>query len=147
MKRKKPVPAPVPPAEVFDGTKTFEVYDADIAFPTVLSWFTPYERIPEKYKDDNTWTRLWRAVWFKHKKAGDARLYPREGVNDKNVHSLAAARMVAVVSGCWGIQHEHKEALLAYIYDSFFEMGWFVGEEPPEIRALMNEANQDENSP
>lgn len=137
-KPKAPPPPPEAPPDVFDGTKTFTVHDADIAFPTRQPWFTPYDRIPEQHKRlDSPWARLWGRMFNGERKSKDLRLYPREGVNDGNVHSVAAARMVAVVSGCWDIKHEHKEALIAYIYDTFFELGWFTGEEPPEILALL----------
>lgn len=122
----------------FDGTNVFPVSDVEIAFPAVRAWFTPMADIPAEHRKETPWVRIFRDVSFGVKPGARLRLLPRQDVNAGNVHSPEVMRMIECVMGCRGIQHEHKEALVSFIFASFFSHGWFEGEEPSEIRALLH---------
>lgn len=117
----------------FTGTEVFPVSTAEIAFPFEREWFTPWKSIPDEHKRDTCWVHLYRSIAAGIKPGADLRLLPRSDTNTGNVHSESVMQMIRCVWGCYGIKHEHKEALLSYIFASFFSHGWFVGEEPPEF--------------
>lgn len=127
--------------KAFDGTCVFPVTDAEIAFPVVHSWFTPWEAIPAEHKEDTGWVHIFRGVFFGMKEPSTLRLLARTDTNAGNVHSAQVMRMIRCVMGCRGIKHEHKEALVSYIFASFFSRGWFVGEEPDDIKAMLAKEN------
>ena len=114
-----------------------EVNDVDMAFPARKVW-PDYEVIPDKYKRrDHPYVELFSGVFFDGK-SSLFRGVPREGIDPEK-----AWRHLVCVFGTYGIQHEHKEAAVCFLIDSFFRLAWFEGEEPQVIKDLLNDVNED----
>lgn len=95
-----------------------KVDDVDVAFPARGVELAPaWEDIPEKFKRENTvGKRLFGVLFYGEPRTKTVEWHPKRGV-DKN----DACRVLAVIIGCFGLKHEHKEAAFAYLVDEWFD--------------------------
>jgi hypothetical protein len=94
-----------------------EVSDPYLAFPAeVIGIVLPkYEDTPEKFKDRNhELTEVARRLFFDGGK--NWKFYPKKGVDAEK-----AWRMIVACLRSFQPKHEHKEAGVAYLMDTFFD--------------------------
>lgn len=107
-----------------DGTGTLDlkpqkVTDLDIAFPAdVMHLMPPYMDIPAKFRHGRTEWNQFMSDWFYHGITSISKLEPKEGIDKKE-----AFRHIKCIMGSFQPKHEHKEASVAYLLDSWFEPG------------------------
>lgn len=95
-----------------------KVDDLDVAFPARGVELAPsWDDIPEKFKSGNALgNRIFSMLFYGSPRAKDVEWLEKEGVNKRD-----ALRALAVVMGCFGLKHEHKEAAFAYLVEEWFD--------------------------
>jgi len=95
--------------------KPIVVSDAELAFPANVEHLVPpYEEIPEIYKKNNPWDKVFSEFFYNQNK-NNVGLFPKEGIDPK-----LAWRHISCVMGTYSIKHEHKIAGCCYLFDKFF---------------------------
>jgi len=75
-----------------------------------------YKEIPDEFKKQhNPWVKL-QQRWFFEGLPKSTEFVLKEGVDGKK-----ATRHLATVQRCWDLQHEHKEASVAYLMSQWFK--------------------------
>ena len=95
------------------------VFPARGANPDLLP---AYALIPEQYRNPESsgdpealkWAAF-QSLWFFHGLPATVQLYPRPGINPQQ-----AFDHLRVVQGCFGSQHEHKAAAVAWLASQWF---------------------------
>ncbi len=91
-----------------------EASDIDVAFPANVDKFIPPEE-EWKGKKFKLGDKLFTDMFFCGLK--NVNLIPREGVDPDR-----AWRHIRVLSGTFSTKHEHKEAMVAYLMELWFDL-------------------------
>lgn len=93
-----------------------DVSDALLAFPAQVSDLMPsWESIPEEYRRGRNWANGFQRDWF---------FFGLESMDlpwKEGIDSMKAMRHLAAIQGSFEPKHEHKEAAVAYLVDSWTE--------------------------
>jgi hypothetical protein len=95
-----------------------EVTQLDLAFSGSkgLELLPPWEKIPEEFKQGHTkWNTLFNDWFFSGLREG-AVFFPKEGID-----KAKALRHLRCCMTSYALQHEHKEAGVAYLLSEWFD--------------------------
>lgn len=108
----------VPSTTITPGDLVFPARGADPELLPALAQIPEEYRRPEASGDPEAlrWAKF-QSTWFSEGLPATLQLYPRPGINAQQ-----AFDHLSVLQGCYGSQHEHKAAAVAWLASR-----WFTG--------------------
>ena len=95
-----------------------EISDVSLAFPAdALDYMPKWEDIPEQYKDGSSPWLDFQRCWMRHGLSAHLfRFVPKEGLAGTTIF-----RQLDAIQRSFAPKHEHKEAAVAYLAESWIE--------------------------